>query len=1084
MPGVLIMDQDGADSARKAKDVQSKAAKKGVEGNNLTNGVPSIPQLDGPSDVHDDSSLNALLQDSVGQVRIPDSLIESWKQLPPELQHYQESFRPLSTLIERVAQTCYNGLEQTIEAMAARSSSASGAPVVNGVGQNGIVNGVSQISKDDFVKRTMLMNFARDQRDKLIKLMVLTQWARQVGDVSKMVDITNWLFHQIRVHEEATEWIGRVKLNMLPLKQSNPDIQTALEVLTTGRASWMPHLNYLPPKPLTPEKLLKTIRSLNALLAIRLNLEEEQPKHFRYSHIANGRATWIVPGEFEVDLSIAEEKPESQFFFIDIRFPFDPAPEIPDNFRPQLENMVNFALETNGLVGCYDTLHDLILTHKITILKQQALELRTQKWGESIGVESVKRSLIVQYWMDLPGPKSWIEIGVASGRKKEGEPGWRERPIPQISMRWFRDGVEVHGLDLMKTMNTVHLSMEQTLNMIVKLHGLNLLRAIHDGLALKIDSTSTSVATLVQPKSRADSPAYKCQLGASGTAFTLAVDNVTGDLTIRPETALSSHFRQDINALKNRSADAPLIIRKLLQSDLQSNTEQLGERRGWEIIRNLNTNKDTISNVFSMPAGYFGVYSRPGWGEQWALAATYNSSAEKWWVVALAESGRSRIIRAASRFAGPSPHRLSIKNLDAIERRGTTLISFYATTYELRKYKISYSIRQDPMSAQSFFKSTDNHVALRIYTRDLLRLPKNRKAVAKNSIHLTHSGLEYRGEHAMHRIKGVVRASPDAGLAKLLRENNKDKDVAFHPRGAFAFLLRTPFGKGFRGLLRRRILYIERLRHVAETLKVEKFTCLKLSLAEVVFTYGDEITKSLRAAISFREDGPTHVELEPSNPHHRVQTLLSHTLSVAGPTSLTAVSTSGAQAWSNFGMFAFYLKATLPLLRAFNDIQSRGADEVRPQTRPPHIYVISLDRYQIAYSKPTVQFDVELAPRGDEILWKCQATKGTQGENNKLVDELKKLFAIGEMSNKSKAVVSGSQEKQWWPKNTGIVATNQGIATVILKVNDLVRSFAATASAAPPNPNNKSVGAKPQSIVKGEPPQKKIKQEKDVIELD
>ena len=250
MPGVLIMDQDGADRAKKAKDGFSGSALLSTreEGKPLTNGVKATPQLDGTTEMLDQSSAlqtrstNGAL-DVPGQVSIPDSLVESWNQLPPELQHFEESYLSLSTLIERVAQQCYNGLEDTILKMAERpkdDAQQSGGPAINGIGHHSAVNGVGALSKEDLRKRTLLMTFARDQRDKLIKLMVLTQWSRQVGDVSKLIDVWNWLSNQLRQHEEAATWIGQIKLNMIPLKQSNPDIKTALEVLTSGKAEWMP----------------------------------------------------------------------------------------------------------------------------------------------------------------------------------------------------------------------------------------------------------------------------------------------------------------------------------------------------------------------------------------------------------------------------------------------------------------------------------------------------------------------------------------------------------------------------------------------------------------------------------------------------------------------------------------------------------------------------------------------------------------------------------------------------------------------------------------------------------------------------
>ena len=246
MPGVLVMDQDGADRSKKLRDGSNE------EGKPLTNGVKVTAQLDGTAEMPTGDTApwttvtNGAAAEVAGQVVIPESLVDSWNQMPPELQHFEESYLPLSTLIERIAQQCYNGLEDTIEKMAEKprdEAPHSGSPMVNGAGHHSATNGGMPLSKEDLRKRTLLMTFARDQRDRLIKLMVLTQWSRQVGDVSKLIDIWNWLLSQMQTHDEAANWIGQIKLNMIPMKQSNPDIKTALEVLTTGKAAWMPDVS-------------------------------------------------------------------------------------------------------------------------------------------------------------------------------------------------------------------------------------------------------------------------------------------------------------------------------------------------------------------------------------------------------------------------------------------------------------------------------------------------------------------------------------------------------------------------------------------------------------------------------------------------------------------------------------------------------------------------------------------------------------------------------------------------------------------------------------------------------------------------
>ena len=63
--------------------------------------------------------------------------------------------------------------------------------------------------------------------------------------------------------------------------------------------------------------------------------------------VHDGRVTFSVQGEFELDLSIAEEDVQSQFYFIDIRFLFTPSSPIPKGrFFSELDSQINGILKT------------------------------------------------------------------------------------------------------------------------------------------------------------------------------------------------------------------------------------------------------------------------------------------------------------------------------------------------------------------------------------------------------------------------------------------------------------------------------------------------------------------------------------------------------------------------------------------------------------------------------------------------------------------------------------------------------------------------------------------------------------------
>lgn len=155
-------------------------------------------------------------------------------QLPPEIEHITQGYLPLSRLIKRLTQDTFIGLTEVINEMADMEVSPK-----NGVfQQNGA--GASQAAQINIQKKTRLWVFAHDQRAKFIKVLVLSQWSRQSEAVSKVIDINYWMEEQKRLYKDVASWIGELKRMLAPMKMPSPDLTTALEALSTGKAQWLP----------------------------------------------------------------------------------------------------------------------------------------------------------------------------------------------------------------------------------------------------------------------------------------------------------------------------------------------------------------------------------------------------------------------------------------------------------------------------------------------------------------------------------------------------------------------------------------------------------------------------------------------------------------------------------------------------------------------------------------------------------------------------------------------------------------------------------------------------------------------------
>lgn len=157
--------------------------------------------------------------------------------LPPELEHWAHTYVPMGKLLERIAQQCYNDLQETIDGMADMPVQQI-QPAVNGTASHSLT--APDTSPASVDKKLRLMNFAQTQKDRFIKALVLSDWARNMDDMTKLIELRMWLQQQDDAASASADAIVQLKHNMIPAKMPNPNIEGALELLSTGKAPWMP----------------------------------------------------------------------------------------------------------------------------------------------------------------------------------------------------------------------------------------------------------------------------------------------------------------------------------------------------------------------------------------------------------------------------------------------------------------------------------------------------------------------------------------------------------------------------------------------------------------------------------------------------------------------------------------------------------------------------------------------------------------------------------------------------------------------------------------------------------------------------
>lgn len=1038
------MDQhavQGPDGLRKDPN-QSAAQSNGSRQSPPSNGVGhadfaketfSIANGDGPKPSA--PLINGSLQTGAEKEKARDDSATKQAQdrLPPELEHWAHTYVPMGKLLERVAQQCYSDLTETVDSLADMPVQQT-TPAVNGAGTHLGLSAAPDSSVASVEKKLRLMNFAQEHKDRFIKALVLSDWARNMGEMDKLIELRMWLQQQDDAASAVTDAIIRLKHNMIAAKMPNPNIRGAFEVLSTGKAPWMPDLGFIPPKPLTARQLLKTLKDMNFALSIRLNLHEDLPLHFRNYSIANGRATFVVPDEFEVDLAVADEDPQSPFYFIDLRFLITAPGTIDDkHVRLNIEAMVNEILANEGLKACYLYLHDFVLTYRTNLLRRQALEMARSKWSECVRIETIHRDFVVHYWTGQPGGKSWIHVGTLSGlqsrdgRKQVGR-------NPRLGIRWIREGQEISdpGTDV----NNSQYSMEQILEDIIASHIRWRLGAIADRLRL-LSGDNSGLYTEID-EGQHDSPACSLQMrfARSRVQLRLRISPVTGNFYISPANAITMDAEKKLNS--DSSLDVPQLLSILHCKLLQDQIGKHARRLGWHptaIGR-----QDDIRKIFGGDVTRWSIFTPKNWGTEWAVAVTISLNGEKWYVIQIADSTATRSITSAELLPLENTlltvHRASLLDIEA---RSIAQISFSNITKQLRQRKVQYEIRQAQATATTRdSQALPNTAILCLNSNDLMQpksssLANTWKAWCHEILVLTHHGICEVSPEGRTMVTHVLKASLTPQAASSLAKvgglhGDKDADISFSEHGTCALRLRTNFGEGLVALMEARLKRVERLNNYIRVAHHAKVQLTYTSISRLIFRYHSE--PPLSAELQFSDESSSVVQLglldadegksaANLNPQRRVQPLLQKLLE---PGDTGDSESSNVPEHKRFGVLLQVLECTLPLLRGFSAIEGNNSSTVSARCM-----AYAFNHYRLVYSEPFPQavFDFVLRNKDGRHVWLVTAPRDKHAKNVEMMKALHGLWS--------------DTGNGWAGLNTGVFAEISGVESLLDRLDATVR---------------------------------------------
>lgn len=778
--------------------------------------------------------------------------------LPDPIEHETQGFVSVSSLLTRLAQRSHNELVDIIRNMA-RIQVTKQLPNGNSVPSYS-PNLPNDDSRENLQKKSLLLNYASKQHENWVKTFIIMDWSRKYQDISKLVDLRAHMIKQTFAYSLLRDELVRNRGLFLDAKITSPDLKTALEVLSTGSFSGFPNLGFAPPRSLAVEQQIELLDELDTLLSLRLNIDDNDkiPYQFRDFIVHDGRVTFTLKDKFEVDLTITDEDFSKQYWFVDFRFLFTPCPSSWSlSSKSFLEQRVNDALRTDGLVGCYNILHEFVLTYQISEYRRQALGLLKQKWVGTLAVESLHRAAGIQYWVGRHKnrPKSWVVLGVERNRTRDlpSEPNETvfQAATSSLRARWFRDGQEVK--DITFPLGSPRISTERLLRAVIAKHIEHILVTIQRkfiakprfasreaGLSLTISLEDPSQSALTVDLDREEK-------------LVVRIDPITGFFALSPHNRITYRFEQRLNASPRDPADEGLMfIEQIRIHHLLDEIQRRGRSVGWESVAPPLKQDDLKQILNTRDQIQYAWFKRDGWDTNWHVMLSLGLAGDIWYLMEISERKRDSWGSSPIKSHLKLPVSAGYPNInDGFFNNLTTFVTgimgHWSDLNELHSRRIGrllYAAHSVPRS---------HHVRVPdIYVSLAQLLPELRKGKRKPWAHdwviVEFRGI-YRPEFGKLKNSATSRVTIMANAKLSIVDKTRlgnicedvDKDVLFNRRkGVFSIRLHAEVGKSIVDVLTLKIQEIERLVEFAEVLNRGKcgIQCEEVSLRRIVFKYG------------------------------------------------------------------------------------------------------------------------------------------------------------------------------------------------------------------------------------------------------
>lgn len=735
---------------------------------------------------------------------------------------------------------------------------------------------------------------------------------------------------------------------------------------------------------LTPKETLKTLRNINKIIRMRLILHESVPSFANYL-IHDGRVTFTVPDEFEIDLSVALSSHFSQFYFVDIRYLFTPSSPIPKGrIRDGLDHRINASLMKHGIVGCFTMLHNLVLTQKVIVCFRQALELSRGHWRGHLRVDLLHRTLIIHYWANRSYPKSWLEIGIRKASPSQSSPSEADMPI--LHLRWMRNNKEVSTDDIPFNMKTI--CMESTLRAVISRHISFLLEELYQKFSEKQLYRAGRLRLSLNTSETEPGDCYLDIQLTSTKSIRGTIEPMSGSVTMQSTTHIIGRNEREIVGDKSLSTEIFDYVCRLRCIAAAEEVESHARALGWKLVWPGSLDVENLRRSFpSEETSLIRLFRCAEWKNGWLTAFTTSPDGDNWWIVQVQDEkpsisipgtvpqNRNVIVqksRVVTGWAHSSHSQLRYSSFASLAYALAGMVVIQSNATRLAECGFN-SLSQPSGSTLGFNLRSRNtfvrshHINLKSGLPYISDSPTENGHVMHETVRISYRGIDNKTNRGIVIVSGSLKTSLDN---KSFASRNINPSWAFQlGKRKFAMRLLSDIGQP---VIDRVLSRLQKLFNTVAALRYlqdKNFNPLSISSTRLTFTYpgSDDLKGCLTFHYPQQVDNDQLIPIKSSEP---ASTSVSFSFNRGNPhnrirESLTPIFSRSS---TSLEFILELLSATLPLLRALDHICT---DRNITRGNPYSVQVTSRNprTYQIFYPFLQYRFHITMKQRKYKAFW-------------------------------------------------------------------------------------------------------------------